>query len=136
VVRAEYAKANPKNVAAFIATYLRGWGWAKANPEEAAAALKRFYGEGGVEISDKAIKQEFALRPTFSLGEQLKLLDRSGGPSDADRWFGNIGAFMAEVGTLPRPLEAKAVVTDEYMKIVADDPKLKAFATEFDGKQQ
>ena len=38
VVRADYAKENPKNVAAFLAVYLRGWSWAKANPKEARDA--------------------------------------------------------------------------------------------------
>lgn len=134
VVRAEYAKENPKNVAAFLATYLRAWGWAKANPKEARDALKRFYTQGGVEISDRAVDQEFEQRPTFSLDEQLKVLNRPSGPSEVDQWLGSIASFMVEVGTLPRAPDTKTFVTDEYMKMVASDPKLKAFATEFDRK--
>lgn len=134
VVRADYAKENPKNVAAFLATYLRAWGWAKANPKEARDALKRFYTQGGVEISDRAVEQEFESRPTFSLDEQLKALDRSKGPSDVDRSLGNIASYMVEVGTLPKSPDTKVFVTDEYMKLVASDPKLKSFATEFDRK--
>src|SRR5918997_5933252 len=70
VVRADYAKENPKHVAAFLATYLRGWAWAKANPKEAREHLKKFYAQGGLEISDRAVEQEFSERPTFSLDEQ------------------------------------------------------------------
>ena len=39
-----------------------------------------------------------------------------------------------EVGTLPQAPDPKKFVTDEYLKMVAADPKLKAFATEFDKK--
>jgi ABC-type nitrate/sulfonate/bicarbonate transport system substrate-binding protein len=134
VVRADYAKENPKNVAAYLAVYLRSWGWAKANPKEAREMTKKFYAQGGVEISDQAIEQEFALRPVFLLEEQLKIMDRAGGASDVDKWFGEIANFMVEVGTLPQAPEVKSFVSDEYLKMVAADAKLKAFATEFDKK--
>jgi ABC-type nitrate/sulfonate/bicarbonate transport system substrate-binding protein len=134
VVRADYAKENPKNVAAYLAVYLRSWGWAKANPKEAREMTKKFYAQGGVEISDRAIEQEFSTRPVFLLDEQLKIMDRAKGASEVDKWLGDIGKFMVEVGTLPQAPDVKAFVTDEYMKLVALDPKLKAFATEFDKK--
>lgn len=132
VVRADYAKAHPDRVARFLAVYLRGWGWAKANPAEAQALTKRFYAEGGVEASDRAIEQEFALRPTYPLAEQLKVMSRAAGASSVDGWFGQIGAFMAEVGTIPAAPEAKSFIDDAFLQRVAADPKLKAFATEFD----
>jgi NitT/TauT family transport system substrate-binding protein len=135
-VRADYAKDNPKNVAAYLAVYLRAWGWAKANLTEAKAMTKTFYSQGGVEISDQGIDQEFAQRPVFLLNQQLKIMDRSKGPSDVDHWFSDIGNFMASVGTFPAGPDVKNFVTDDYMKMVAADPKLKAFATEFDGKSQ
>jgi NitT/TauT family transport system substrate-binding protein len=134
IVRAEYAKENPKNVAAYLAVYLRSWGWAKANPKEARELTKKFYAQGGVEISDRAIEQEFALRPVFLLDEQLKIMSRGTGASDVDKWLGDIGKFMVEVGTLPQAPDVKTFVTDEYLKMVSSDAKLKAFATEFDKK--
>ncbi len=134
VVRADYAKENPKNVAAFLAVYLRSWSWAKANPKEAREMTKKFYAQGGVEISDNAIEREFAERPVFLLDEQLRILDRSKGTSEVDGWLGRIGTFMVEVGTLPRAPDVKAFISDEYIKLVASDPKLRAFATEFDKK--
>jgi NitT/TauT family transport system substrate-binding protein len=134
VVRADYAKEHPKNVAAYLAVYLRSWSWAKANPKEAREMTRKFYAQGGVEISDNAIEQEFTLRPVFLLDEQLKIMSRAGQGSDVDKWLGAIGKFMVEVGTLPQAPDVNAFVTDEYMKMVASDPKLKAFATEFDKK--
>jgi ABC-type nitrate/sulfonate/bicarbonate transport system substrate-binding protein len=131
VVRAEYAKSNPKEVAAFLAIYVRGWSWAKANPTQARAMLKTFYAEGGLEISDKAIEEEFAERPTYTLDQQLTLMDRSKGASEVDQWFGKIGSFMTEAGTFPQAPDPKSYITDAYMKMVAADPTLKAFATAF-----
>ncbi len=134
VVRADYAKENPQHVAAFLATYVRGWSWAKANPQEAREMLKKFYAQGGVEISDRAVEQEFETRPTYTLDEQLKILDRATGQSNVDQWLGKIAAFMVEVGTVPQAPDVKTFITGEYMRKVADDPKLRAFATEFDRK--
>jgi NitT/TauT family transport system substrate-binding protein len=134
VVRADYAKTNPNNVAAYLAVYLRSWSWAEANPKAAREMTKTFYAQGGVDISDAAIEQEFALRPVFLLDQQLKIMDRSKGPSDVDHWFTDIGKFMVSVGTLPNAPDVNAFITDDYMKMVAADPKLRAFATEFNKK--
>ena len=134
VVRADYAKKNPKNVAAYLAVYLRSPGWAKANPKEAHDMIKTFYAQGGVDISDQAIDQEFASRPVFLLDQQLKIMDRSKGASDVDHWFSDIGKFMVSTGTLPTGPDVNTFITDDYMKMVASDPKLKAFATAFDNK--
>jgi ABC-type nitrate/sulfonate/bicarbonate transport system substrate-binding protein len=129
VVRAEYVKENPKEVAKFLAVYLRGWAWAKANPAEARAMLKTFYAAGGVEISDKAVNSEFDLRPVFNLDEQIGIMDRTAGASKVDQWLGNIGTFMASVGTLQTAPDVKSYVDDAPMKAVKADPTLAAFAT-------
>jgi NitT/TauT family transport system substrate-binding protein len=96
--------------------------------------MKKFYAQGGVDISDKAMDEEFAQRPVFLLDQQLKIMDRSKGPSEVDRWISDIGKFMVDVGTFPRAPDVNKFVSDEFMKMVAADPKLKAFATEFDKK--
>lgn len=134
VVRADYAKQNPKNVAAYLAVYLRSLGWEKANRGEAHAMIKTFYAQGGVDISDQAIDQEFALRPVFPLDQQLKIMNRANGASEVDHWFSSIGDFMVSTGTLPSAPDVKSFITDDYMKMVDSDPKLKAFATEFENK--
>ena len=45
-----------------------------------------------------------------------------------------IGKFITDVGTIPANPDPKSYISDEFMKRVAADPKLRAFATEFDKK--
>lgn len=134
VARADFAKERPDDVAKFLAVFLRGWSWAKANPDEARTLALDFYKQGGLEVTPRAMDQEFALRPTFGLDEQLKLMARDGGASKVDGWFAEIGKFLAEVGTIPANPDVKSFISDDYLKRVANDPKLRAFATEFDKK--
>ena len=132
VVRADYAKEQPQNVAKFLAVYLRAWKWLNAHQPEAIAMMKKFYEQGGVTISEASMKQEFATRPTFDLAGQLKIMSRSGGKSEVDDWFTKIGGFMQANGTFPAAPEASKFVSDEYMKMVDADPKLKAYANRSD----
>jgi len=134
VVRADFAKEHPEDVAKFLAVFLRGWSWAKANPAEARSLALDFYKQGGLEASAEAMDKEFALRPTFGLDEQLKLMSRAGGPSTVDGWLNEIGKFLTDVGTVPSNPDPKTYVTGDFMTRVAADPKLRAFATEFDKK--
>lgn len=129
VARSDFAKENPQTVAKFLAVYLRAWTWIKANNKEAREMMKKFYAQGGVEISDKGIEAEFALRPVFSLDEQVKIFDRSKGASDVDKWLTAIGEFMKGVGTVPATPDIKAFVDGSFMSQVAADAKLKALAT-------
>jgi len=46
IVRADYAKEHPKDVAAFLAVYLRAWKWMNAHQPEAIAMMKKFYEQG------------------------------------------------------------------------------------------
>lgn len=134
IVRAEFAKERPDDVAKFLAVFLRGWSWAKANPAEARKLALDFYKQGGLEVSARAMDQEFALRPTFGLDEHLKIMARGANPSTVDGWLGEIGKFITDVGTIPASPDPKSYITDEFVKKVAADPKLRAFATEFDKK--
>lgn len=128
VVRSDFAKESPDTVAKFLAVYLRAWTWTKANGKEAREMLKKFYAQGGVEISDKAVEQEFGLRPVFSLDEQIKIMDRGKGKSDVDTWLGAIGDFMKSVGTVTDTPDTKSFVDPAFMSRVAADAKLKAMA--------
>ena len=134
IVRGDFAKERPDDVAKFLAVYLRGWSWAKANPAEARTLGLDFYKLGGLEVSARAMDQEFALRPTFGLDEQLKMFSRSTSASTVDGWFDEIGKFITEVGTIPANPDAKSYVSDDFLKRIAADAKLRAFATEFDKK--
>jgi NitT/TauT family transport system substrate-binding protein len=128
IARGDYAEQNPDNVAKFLAVYLRAWKWANAHKPEAIAMMKKFYDQGGVSISEASMKKEFDTRPTFDLQSQVARMDRSRGNSDMDAWFGQIAIFMRGTGaiqTVPQPTD---FITDVYMKRVAADPKLRAFA--------
>ena len=127
VVRAAYAKAHPERVAAFLAVYVHAWGWAKAHPKDAAAMLQAADQQGGVPLTPFGLTQEFK-RPTFSLDQELALMDASHGPSKLDGWMNAIGAFLKGTGAVANPPPASAYVTDAFMKRVAADPKLRAFA--------
>jgi NitT/TauT family transport system substrate-binding protein len=129
VVREEYAKEQPQNVAKFLAVYLRAWKWMNAHQPEAIDLMKKFYDVGGVTISQASMKKEFDTRPTFDLAAHLRIMDRSkGGASDVDKWMTQIAEFMKGTGTLPEAPQASRYITDEYMRMVDKDPKLKEFA--------
>jgi ABC-type nitrate/sulfonate/bicarbonate transport system substrate-binding protein len=128
IVRQEYAKEQPQNVARYLAIYLRAQKWSLANRKEAVAMMKKFYEQGGVTISEAAMNKEFDTRPVFDLAAQLKIMNRAGGASEVDKWLTGIGEFMKANGTFPEAPATKGFVTDEYLRMVDRDPKLKEFA--------
>ena len=132
VVRADYAKENPQNVAKFLAVYMRAFKWMNAHKPEAIAMMKKFYEVGGVTISEASMNKEFDTRPVFDLAQHLAIMDRSKGASQVDTWMTQISEFLKGVGTIPTVQAANTYVTDEYMKLVDRDPKLKAFANKAD----
>ena len=133
IVRADYAKEQPQNVAKFLAIYLRAQKWSLAHRGEAIAMMKKFYEQGGVTISEASMKKEFDTRPVFDLAGQLKIMNRgSSGASDVDGWLTKIGEFMKASGTFAEVPAAKSYVSDEFLRMVDKDPKLKAFANKAD----
>jgi len=128
IVRQDYAKEQPQNVARYLAVYLRAQKWSLANRKEAVAMMKKFYEQGGVTISEAAMNKEFDTRPVFDLAAQLKIMNRAGGASEVDKWLTGIGEFMKANGTFAEAPATKNFVTDEYLRMVDRDPKLKEFA--------
>ena len=128
IARGEYAEQNPEEVARFLAVYLRAWSWMNANRPDALVMMRKFYEQGGVNITDASLKKEFATRPTFSLEQQLARMDRSRGNSDMDAWFGQISTFMRGTGAINTVPQSSEYITDAYMKRVNADPKLREFA--------
>ena len=128
IVRGDYAKENPQNVAKFLAIYLRTWKWMNANKPQAIAMMKKFYEQGGVTISEASMKKEFDTRPTYDLATELKIMDNSKGPSQVDGWFNAIAAFMQSTGAIQTVPPANEYITDEFMKMVNADKKLREFA--------
>jgi ABC-type nitrate/sulfonate/bicarbonate transport system substrate-binding protein len=130
VVRADFAKSNPDEVARYLAVYLRSVAWQRKNPKETIDLMRRFYQQGGVTIPDQYLKQEIDTRPTFTLDEQLKIMARNGGLSMVDTWYQKLGEYLKSTGTVSDPPDPKTYITDEFMKRVAADPKLRAFAND------
>lgn len=129
IARSDYAEQNPEDVAKFLAVYLRAWSWMNANRPEAVAMMRKFYEQGGVNITDASMQKEFANRPTFTLAQQLARMDRSRGHSDMDTWFGQIATFMRGTGAISTTPAGSEYITDAYLKRVNTDPKLREFAT-------
>jgi ABC-type nitrate/sulfonate/bicarbonate transport system substrate-binding protein len=125
IARGDYAKENPQNVAKFLAVYLRAWTWMNANKAESIKMMRDFYAKGGVSLSDGAMQKEFDTRPTFNLAQQLTMMDRKGSGSTVDGWFGELSTFMKETGAVQELPKVSDYVTDEYMKLVNADPKLR-----------
>jgi len=128
VVREEVLRQNPELVARFMAVVLRGIAWTKTNRPAALQSMARFYQLGGVTISDAALEQEIDRHPTFGLEEHLRIMDRSAGPSEVDRWFEGLTAFLSQVGTVANPPPVASFITDDVIRRVAADPRLRAFA--------
>lgn len=128
IVREEFLKENPEAVAKFLAVFLRGVAWIRANKAEAATLMDKYYKGDGVTISAKAHAAEIERRPMYTLEEQIKLFDRSGGASTVDGWFKGLGEFLQSVGTLQSAPDTKSFVIDDVLKRVMADPKLRDFA--------
>ncbi len=128
IARGDYAKQNPENVAKFLAVYLRSWSWMNAHRAESIRMMKDFYAKGGVSISEAAMNKEFDTRPTFSLQKQIELMDRKGASSQMDKWFDELAVFMRETGAVQQVPKSSEYVTDEFMKRVQADPKLRDMA--------
>ena len=127
VVRGSYAKQHPEMVAKFLAVYEHAIRWERAHPEEAQRELIAADREGGAEISPTFAKAEMVKRPLFDLAEQLKIMHR-GGTSDVDHWFAGIINYMKSKGSIQGSLDPKTFITDEYLHILGEDAKLRAFA--------
>ncbi len=128
IVREEFLTRNPDMVARYLAVIMRGLAWMKANPDQTVQVMSRFYQAGGVTVSEAALRAEIARRPIFNLEEQLRLMDRTAGPSQADRWYSGLGEFLQQVGTVPQAPAVSTYITDTVLRAIAANPQLRAFA--------
>ena len=132
VVRADFAEERPETVAKVLAVYLRSIAWQKKHRAETLEYMKAFYPQGGTNLSDKFIAVDYDDRPIFTLEEQLALFDRRNGPSTMDRWHTDLAAYLKDSGTLSAIPDASGYITDRFLRMVADDPALRAIATRAD----
>lgn len=128
IVRDEFLKENPDAVARFLAVFLRGVAWIKANRAEAVTLMDKYYQGDGVTLPAADHNAEIDRRPMYTLDEQIKMFDRSAGASVVDGWFKGLGEFVQSVGTIPSVPDGKSFLTDEVLKRIAADPKLRDFA--------
>ncbi len=128
IVREEFLRANPDMVARYLAVFLRGIAFMKSNRDGTLQSMNRFYQAGGVTVSEAALRAEMDRRPIFGLEEQLQMMSRANGPSQADRWYEGLSAFLAQVGTVQNPPAPSAYLTDDVLRRIAADPRLRAFA--------
>jgi ABC-type nitrate/sulfonate/bicarbonate transport system substrate-binding protein len=128
VARADYAKEHPLEVAKVLAVYLHSVVWQKKNKAETMKYQKAFYEQGGVNLPDKFIEQDYDTRPIYDLSEQLKLFDRRGGPSTADQVHTALAEYLHSTGTIATIPNPNDYITDQFLKRIQADPKLSAFA--------
>jgi ABC-type nitrate/sulfonate/bicarbonate transport system substrate-binding protein len=124
-----YAKEHPDLVAKFLAVYLRAVAWERKHPKETVQYLGEFFKSVGVNVPEQYLPRELKDRPAFTLEEQLKIFKAgAGGKSDAAKWSDQTAEFMKSVGTINKIPESKDYVSDKFLLMIANDPKLKAFA--------
>jgi ABC-type nitrate/sulfonate/bicarbonate transport system substrate-binding protein len=128
IARSEYMKENPDAVAKYLAVFLRGVAWIRANQAEAAKLMDKYYQQGGVTLPAAAHKAEIDRRPMFTLEEQVKMFDRAAGASTVDGWYKGLGEFLQSVGTLQQAPDSKTYLDDSVLKRIMADAKLRDFA--------
>jgi ABC-type nitrate/sulfonate/bicarbonate transport system substrate-binding protein len=124
-----YAKDHPDVVAKFLAVYLRAVAWERKHPKETVQFLGDFFKSVGVNVPEQYLPRELKDRPAFTLAEQIKIFTAgAGGKSDAQKWSDDVAEFMKSVSIINKVPDSKAYVTDKFLLMIENDPKLKASA--------
>jgi ABC-type nitrate/sulfonate/bicarbonate transport system substrate-binding protein len=115
---------NPQLVAKWLKLYMRGIAEMKANPTESAKMLDAYYKEHGVTLDEKALSQEFSLRPLFDTKEQLALFaKKNGGPSQVEQWMSDLADFFVQQGRITPAEKDKFMqgnyINDKILKMIA-----------------
>jgi ABC-type nitrate/sulfonate/bicarbonate transport system substrate-binding protein len=124
-----FADKHPDVVAKFLSIYLRSVAWERAHPQQTKEYLGALYKSVGVNISSEYLTQELRHRPMFTLAEQLKIFQPGpGGTSEVAQWSNQVAEFMTSAQIIKSAPDVKKYVTEKYLLMVENDPKLKAFA--------
>ena len=126
--REEYAKAHPDLVAKVLAVYLHAISWIHAHPEAAESAFLQFNREAGNDLTPDDARTEVTTHPAFVLEQQLKLFDRSRGSSTVVDWFNGVIDFMRHKGSIDQAPDPKLFATDDFLRLIVKDAKLRRFA--------
>jgi len=106
---------NPEKVAKWLKLYMRGIGEMKANPGDSAKLLGAYYKEHGLTLDDKALAQEFSLRPIFDTKEQLGLFaKKDGASSQVEKWMSDLADFFVQQGRIT-PAEKEKFMKGNYI---------------------
>lgn len=134
MVREEWADENPEIVAKVLAGYLRGVSFMQ-NVEvldEVLSVSDSWHKESGIDSLTKAdLQEDLHLRPLFNLDQQLDHLSRNFAneyTSDADKHYLALEDFLFDQGVIDNKFRPKEYVKDDYMKLVSQDPALRAFS--------
>jgi ABC-type nitrate/sulfonate/bicarbonate transport system substrate-binding protein len=114
---------NPEKVAKWLKLYMRGIGEMKANPGDSAKLLNAYYKEHGLTLDDKALAQEFSLRPIFDTKQQLALFAKPGGaPSQVEKWMSDLADFFVQQGRITPAEKEKLMkgtfINDKILKML------------------
>jgi NitT/TauT family transport system substrate-binding protein len=127
VARAALARDQPALLARFLAGYLRGAMALNSSQPATLAAVQDAFGEAGEPVSSDAVRAQLALRPYFTLAEQLQAMRFTGPRSQATDWFTRLSeALRLTTGleALPAPL---AYLTDHPLRALEADAGLIRF---------
>ncbi len=123
MVSKKAADEHPEKVAKWLKLYMRGISEMKSNPTESAKLLKAYYNEHGLTLDDKALAQEFSLRPLFDTKEQLALFaKKDGAPSQVEKWMSDLADFFVQQGRITPAEKEKFMkgnyITDKFLKML------------------
>ena len=132
-MRGDWAASRPDLAKKVLAAYLRGVSFMQNSFEidEVVRISDEYHRWSGTTLSHNAIKEDLILRPLFNLDQQLDHLDRNFAndyTSDADRHYIELEDFLFEQGVITNKFYPKEYVVDTYMKLVSEDPELRAFS--------
>ncbi|MHB1957066.1 MAG: ABC transporter substrate-binding protein [Sulfobacillus sp.] len=123
-----YAQAHPNDVAKMLAVYEKAIAWEHAHPKGAATYLGAFLSSEGVIIPQRDLPIELGLRPDYTLSQQLQIF-RGGPSSEMTRWSKLVVAFMTANGLIKASPNFGAVISSRFLKMIASNTKLNAFAS-------
>jgi len=86
------------------------------DPEGSGQMLKKYYTEEcALDLSDQAIRNEFALRPLFTTEQQLALYlkDPVTGKSKVEQWWSDLADFFVAQGRI-KPEDKEKLLTGGY----------------------
>lgn len=132
MARREWAEENPDLVAKILAGWLRAVAFINldANKEEVLDYMGKFFEDHDIQIPRSSLELDLRLVGLFGLTQQLELMARRGEPplSNYDIWTNEVGTFMLDNGVISDLTDPTTYIDDKYMRMISDNPELRAWA--------